>query len=111
MAAGRQHKVPRIAFINKIDRTGANFFAAVLSMVERLGANAMPIQLPIGQEDLHRGVIDLVEMKAIVYKDDLGKEFETTNPGGARRAGARVPPPTGRRGLEFDDEVLGAYIE
>src|SRR5206468_9926079 len=55
-----KYKVPRIAFINKMDRIGANFFAAVQSMVERLGANAIPIQLPIGQEDKHTGVIDLV---------------------------------------------------
>ena len=68
-----KYKVPRIAFINKMDRTGANFFAAVQSMVERLGANPVPIQIPIGQEDLHPGVVDLVEMRAIVYKDDLGR--------------------------------------
>src|ERR1022692_3432446 len=74
-----KYKVPRIAFINKMDRTGANFFAAVQSMVDRLGANAIPVQLPIGQEDKHIGVIDLVEMKAIVYKDDLGEEFDTTD--------------------------------
>ncbi len=71
-----KYKVPRIAFINKMDRTGADFFKAVESMVDRLGANPVPIQLPIGQEDKHVGVIDLVEMKAIVYKDDLGEEFE-----------------------------------
>ncbi len=107
-----KYKVPRIAFINKMDRTGANFFAAVQSMVERLGANAIPIQLPIGQEDVHRGVIDLVEMKAIVYKDDLGEEFETTD----------IPAELAEQAHEyhhqlvdavsnFDDEVLGAYLE
>jgi elongation factor G len=68
-----KYKVPRIAFINKMDRTGADFFKSVQSMVDRLGANAIPIQLPIGHEELHRGVVDLVEMKAIVYKDDLGE--------------------------------------
>ena len=67
-----KYSVPRIAFINKMDRTGADFFAAVQSMVDRLGANPVPVQLPIGQEEHHRGVVDLVEMKAIVYKDDLG---------------------------------------
>jgi elongation factor G len=70
-----RYKVPRIAFINKMDRTGADFLAAVQSMRDRLGATVVPIQLPIGQEDDHRGVVDLVEMKAIVYEDDLGQTF------------------------------------
>ena len=70
-----KYKVPRIAFINKMDRTGADFFASVKSMVDKLGANPVPIQLPIGQEEHHRGVVDLVEMNAIVYEDDLGEKF------------------------------------
>src|SRR2546429_585741 len=74
-----KYKVPRIAFINKMDRIGANFFAAVQSMIDRLGANPVPIQIPIGQEDKHVGVVDLVEMKAVVYKDDLGQEFDVTD--------------------------------
>ena len=61
-----KYKVPRIAFINKMDRTGADFFGSVKSMVDKLGANPVPIQLPIGQEENHRGVVDLVEMNAIV---------------------------------------------
>src|SRR5215218_3045003 len=65
-----KYRVPRIAFINKMDRTGADFFASVKSMVDKLGANPVPIQLPIGQEEHHRGVIDLVEMNAITYEDD-----------------------------------------
>jgi elongation factor G len=69
-----KYKVPRIAFINKMDRTGADFFASVKSMVDKLGANPVPIQLPIGQEENHRGVIDLVEMRAITYEDDLGEK-------------------------------------
>src|SRR6516225_3065119 len=68
-----KYKVPRIAFINKMDRTGANFFAAVQSMRDRLGSNPVPVQIPIGAEDNFQGVIDLVEMQAIVYKDDLGQ--------------------------------------
>jgi elongation factor G len=106
-----KYKVPRIAFINKMDRTGANFFAAVQSMVDRLGANPVPIQIPIGQEDAHRGVVDLVEMKAIVYKDDLGQDFEVTD----------VPAELAEQAQEyhhqlidavsnFDDEVLEAYL-
>ncbi|HEV2950636.1 MAG TPA: elongation factor G, partial [Actinomycetota bacterium] len=71
-----RYKVPRIAFINKLDRTGADFFAAVQSMIDRLGAKPVPIQLPIGQEEHHRGVVDLVEMRAITYSDDLGTKME-----------------------------------
>jgi elongation factor G len=71
-----RYSVPRIAFINKMDRTGADFFAAVQSMIDRLGAKPVPIQLPIGQEEHHRGVVDLVEMRAITYVDDLGTKME-----------------------------------
>ena len=70
-----RYGVPRIAFINKMDRTGANFFAAVQSMRDRLGAHPVAVQIPIGQEEHHRGVVDLVEMKAITYEDDLGQVF------------------------------------
>src|SRR5438034_6691445 len=107
-----KYKVPRIAFINKMDRTGANFFAAVQSMRERLGANPVPVQIPIGQEDSFRGVVDLVEMQAIVYKDDLGQQFDVTD----------IPAELAEQAQEyhhqlidvishFDDEVLEAYIE
>ncbi len=72
-----RYRVPRIAFINKMDRTGADFFAAVQSMVDRLGAHPVPVQLPIGQEEHFRGVVDLVEMRAITWSDDLGTTMET----------------------------------
>ncbi|TML46928.1 MAG: elongation factor G [Actinobacteria bacterium] len=71
-----RYRVPRIAFINKMDRTGADFFASVQSMVDRLGARPVPVQLPLGQEEHFRGVIDLVEMRALVWKDDLGTNYE-----------------------------------
>ncbi|MHB8469011.1 MAG: elongation factor G [Gaiellaceae bacterium] len=107
-----KYKVPRIAFINKMDRVGANFFAAVQSMRERLGANPVPVQIPIGQEDGFRGVVDLVEMQAIVYKDDLGQEFDVVE----------IPAELVEQAHEyhhqlidvishFDDDVLEAYIE
>jgi len=67
-----KYRVPRIAYINKMDRTGADFFQVVEKMRERLGANAIPVQLPIGSEQNFRGVIDLLRMKAILYVDDLG---------------------------------------
>jgi elongation factor G len=107
-----KYKVPRIAFINKMDRTGANFFAAVQSMRDRLGANPVPVQIPIGSEDNFTGVVDLVDMQAIVYKDDLGQEFDVTE----------IPAELVEQAQEyhhqlidaishFDDEVLAAYIE
>src|ERR1051325_4385572 len=107
-----KYKVPRIAFINKMDRTGANFFAAVQSMRDRLGANTVPVQIPIGQEDGFRGVVDLVEMQAIVYKDDLGQQFDV----------GEIPAELAEQAHEyhhqlidvishFDDEVLETYIE
>lgn len=64
-----KYNVPRIAFVNKMDRTGADFFNAVGMMKERLGANAVPVQIPIGDGDMFRGVIDLIENKAIVWDD------------------------------------------
>ena len=69
------YKVPRIAYINKMDRDDANFFRAIDMMKDRLKANAVPIQLPIGQDSSFRGVIDLVEMNATIYNDDLGKDM------------------------------------
>jgi elongation factor G len=73
-----KYGVPRIAFVNKMDRIGADFYRAVETMHERLGANAVPVQLPIGAESEFEGIVDLVEMKAIIYKDDLGAEWEET---------------------------------
>ncbi len=73
-----KYKVPRMAYVNKMDINDANFFRAVKMMKERLKANAVPIQLPIGESNTFKGVIDLVEMNATIYKDDMGKEFEVT---------------------------------
>ena len=74
-----KYKVPRIAFINKMDRDDANFMRCVEGMKTRLHANPVPIQLPIGSADTFRGIIDLVTMKAEIYKDDDGKNFEITD--------------------------------
>src|SRR6266513_2294389 len=74
--ADRYH-VPRIAFINKMDRTGAEFQINVQQMRDQLGANAVPIQLPVGKEDKFKGIIDLIEMKAILFHDEtLGAKFD-----------------------------------
>ncbi len=69
------YKVPRMAYVNKMDIMGANFYRVVEMMKDRLKCNAVPIQLPIGAEDQFKGIIDLVEMKAYVYYDDLGKDI------------------------------------
>ncbi len=75
-----RYNVPRIAFINKMDRVGADYFYCIKSMQEKLGANAIAVQCPIGAENDFLGMVDLVEMKAYIFKDEtLGAEFETTS--------------------------------
>ncbi len=71
-----RYGVPRIAFVNKMDRTGANFFRVHEQIRERLKANAVPIQIPIGSEDKFAGIVDLVRMRAKVYRDDLGRDIQ-----------------------------------
>jgi elongation factor G len=94
-----------------MDRTGANFFAAVQSMRDRLAANPVPVQIPIGAEDNFQGVVDLVEMQAIVYKDDLGQEFETTDiPAELLEQAQEYHHQMIDAVSHFDDEVLEAYI-
>jgi elongation factor G len=106
------YKVPRLAFINKMDRTGADFFASVQSMIDRLGAHPVPVQLPIGQEEHFRGVVDLIEMRGIVWKDDLGTDFEIVE----------IPAELAEQASEYhhqlvdsvadhDDELMHAYLE
>ena len=94
-----KYKVPRIAFINKMDRTGANFFAAVQSMRDRLGANPVIIQIPIGNEENFTGVIDLVEMRDHLQGRSRRRLRDDRDSRGAPRAGQRVPPPDDRRDL------------
>ncbi|PZR56453.1 MAG: elongation factor G [Candidatus Meridianibacter frigidus] len=72
-----KYKVPRIIFVNKMDRMGADFFNAVYKIRERLGARATPIQVPVGAEDQFKGVVDLFTMKAIIYTDDAGSAMES----------------------------------
>jgi elongation factor G len=96
-----RYRVPRIAFINKMDRTGADFFGSVQSMVDRLGARPVPIQLPLGQEEHFRGVIDLIEMRAIVWKDDLGTTFEITD----------IPPELSEQVSEYHHQLIEAVAD
>ncbi|MGZ4282047.1 MAG: elongation factor G, partial [Gaiellaceae bacterium] len=106
-----RYSVPRIAFINKMDRTGANFLAAVQSMRDRLGAVVVPIQLPIGEEEHHKGVVDLVEMKATVYEDDLGEKFTVGEiPAELADAAHEYHHALIDAVAEFDDELTETYL-
>jgi elongation factor G len=107
-----KYRVPRVAYINKMDRVGADFEHALQTMVDRLGAHPVKLQLPIGAEAEFAGVIDLVAMKAVVYKDELGKEPELVEipPDHAARAAAA------REQLleevsHYDDELLELILE
>ena len=107
-----RYGVPRIAFINKMDRTGANFFAAVQSMRDRLGARPVPVQIPIGIEEHHVGVVDLVEMRSIVYEDDLGIRFSAGDiPVELREQAEEYHHLLIDAIAEFDDELTETYLE
>jgi elongation factor G len=106
-----RYRVPRIAFINKMDRVGADFFAAVQSMVDRLGARPVPIQLPVGQEEHFRGVVDVIEMQAIVYEDDLGTKMSTVEiPEHLREQAEEYHHQLIDAVAEHDEELLETYL-
>jgi elongation factor G len=106
------YDVPRIAFINKMDRTGADFFASVQSMVDRLGAVPVPVQIPIGQEGQHIGVVDLVEQRGIVWNDELGENPEIIEiPAELAEQAHTYHHLLIDRVAEFDDELMESYIE
>ncbi|MGH7231849.1 MAG: elongation factor G [Nitrospiraceae bacterium] len=97
-----KYRVPRIAFMNKMDRIGADFFASVQSLVDRLGANPVPIQLPIGREAEFRGAIDLVQMKAYVYDDEsLGAKYKVEE----------IPSDMAELAKEYREKMLEAVAE
>src|SRR5881296_1852177 len=97
-----RYKVPRIVFINKMDRTGADFFMSVKSIVDRLGANPVPIQLPIGREAEFRGAVDLVTMKAYLYDDEsLGAKYRIEE----------VPPELADLAKEYREKMLESVAE
>jgi elongation factor G len=106
-----KYKVPRFAYINKMDRTGADFFNAVETMKDRLGANPLPIQLPIGSEGDFVGVVDLIEMVALVWKDELGTEFETVEiPADLADQAQEYRTQLIEACAEYDDELMEAYL-
>jgi elongation factor G len=107
-----KYRVPRIAYINKMDRVGADFHKGVQTMIDRLGAHPVPIQLPIGSEGGFKGVIDLVREKAIVYKDDLGKEVEEIEiPAELTDAAHEARTHLIEAVAEYDDELMEDYLE
>jgi elongation factor G len=107
-----RYGVPRFCFINKLDRTGADFWRGVESIKERLGANAVPIQIPIGREDQFQGVIDLVEMKAIYYRDDLGNKIDVVDIPEELQAEAEQHRHTMIEAVaDMDDELTHKYLE
>ena len=96
-----EYHVPRMAYINKMDIMGANFYNVVDMMVDRLKCNPVPIQLPIGAENDFKGIIDLVEMDAVIYKDDLGKDMEIVE----------IPDDMKEKAQEYRDKMLEACAE
>ena len=107
-----KYKVPRIAYVNKMDINGANFDNAVKMMRERLGTRAIRIQLPIGKEDTFKGIVDLVNMNAEIYKDDLGKDYEKTDiPADMMELAKKYRQELVEAVAEQDDELMEKYFE
>lgn len=107
-----RYSVPRIAFINKMDRTGANFFKVYQQLRDRLRANAVPIQIPIGSEDKFRGVVDLVGMRARIYNDDMGMDMVDTDiPEDVQQLANEYRTKLIESVSEADDSLMAKYLE
>ncbi|MBS4021491.1 MAG: elongation factor G [Dethiobacter sp.] len=107
-----KYGVPRIAYVNKMDITGADFFLVLKSMRERLGANVVPIQLPIGVEENFKGIVDLIRMKSIIYGDDLGTRGDETDiPEDMREVAAEYHEKLREVAAEYDEELMLRYLE
>ena len=107
-----RYGVPRFCFINKLDRTGADFWFGVESIRDRLGANAVPIQIPIGREDTFLGMIDLVEMKAVYYRDELGNDISVEEiPAELRAEADKHHHAMIEAVADMDDELTHKYLE
>ncbi len=107
-----KYSVPRMAYVNKMDITGANFYNVVQMMKDRLGANAVPIQLPIGYEDTFEGMVDLIKMKAIVYGDKLGKDEEFVEiPEDMKEKAEEYRQALVEAVAESDDDLMMKYLE
>lgn len=107
-----RYRVPRIIYVNKMDRTGANFFKVYQQVRERLRANAVPIQIPIGSESDLKGIVDLVRMKAYIYNDDLGKDIKVTDiPASIQEVAQEYRVKLVESVAETDDDLMGKYLE
>lgn len=107
-----KYEVPRMAYVNKMDITGANFLGAVEQMKKRLNANAVPIQLPIGAEDVFQGIVDLIKMRAFIHKDDLGKEIEECEvPEDLKAKAEELRASMIEAAAEQDDELMMKYLD
>jgi elongation factor G len=107
-----RYKVPRIAFINKMDRTGANFYKVYNQLRDRLRANAVPIQLPIGAEDIFEGIVDLVRMKAVIYTNDLGTDIQEVEiPEDMQEVAKEYRAKLIESVAETDDNLTEKYLE
>lgn len=107
-----RYKVPRMVFVNKMDRVGANFFRVVDQIRDRLRAHAVPIQLPIGAEDQFKGIVDLIQMKAYIYEDDLGQNItETGIPDDLKDQADEMHTTMVEAACEFDDALMEKYLE
>ena len=107
-----KYQVPRMAYVNKMDITGADFMACVEQMKDRLNANAVPVQLPIGAEDNFKGIVDLIKMRAFIHKDDLGREIEETDiPEDLKEAAEKYRSEMIEAAAEQDDELMMKYLE
>src|ERR1700757_1532239 len=107
-----KYHVPRIAYINKMDRIGADFDRGVQTMIDRLGAHPVPIQLPIGAESEFLGIIDLVENHAIIYRDELGKDQEVVEiPADQLERAAQAREHLLEEISHYDDELLEMILE
>ncbi len=106
-----KYKVPRIAFINKMDRVGADFYGCLKEMKEKLGANSVVLQLPVGSETFFEGMIDVIKMKAVIYLDEKGEKFEYQDiPKDLLSSAEKYREKILEKLAEFDDEILDAYI-
>jgi elongation factor G len=107
-----RYRVPRIIYINKMDRTGADFLRTVEMIRDRLGGVPVPVQLPIGSEDAFQGVVDLLRMKSIIYLDDLGtRSDETDIPAGLREAAEQMREQLVEACADLDDALAARYLD
>ena len=107
-----KYQVPRMAYVNKMDTTGADFFGCVDQMKNRLNANAIPVEIPVGSEDQFQGIVDLIKMRAFIHKDDLGKVIEETDiPEDLKETAEKYRAEMIEAAAEQDDELMMKYLD